>query len=165
MSHFAVDRPQDTTVVGLLKSLQNGRGRLGITAINADECKKLIVIGIDGPAVNWVYWMWCVAHRLELAVKDALQGTAFDLIDEMLLRLYYIYEKCPKKSRELEDIIGDLQGCLSLDDAGVRPLWTSGRRWVAHKIEAMKRVLCKFGAYTSHLAALSEDKTIGTEPN
>ena len=26
---------------------------------------------------------------MELAVKDALKGTSFDLIDDMLLRLYY----------------------------------------------------------------------------
>lgn len=110
--------------------------------------------------IPWVYWMWCLAHRLELAVKDALRGTAFDLIDEMLLRLYYIYDKSPRKSRELEDIIADLRGCLSFDDAGVRPLRASGTRWVTHKVEAMKRVLSKFGAYTSHLAALSEDTTI-----
>ena len=30
-------------------------------------------------------WMWCLAHRLELAIKDALKGTTFDEINEMLL--------------------------------------------------------------------------------
>ena len=49
----------------------------------------------------WVFWMWCLAHRVELAIKDALKSTTFDLIDEMLLRMYYIYEKSPKKCREL----------------------------------------------------------------
>ena len=43
--------------------------------------------------------MWCLAHRLELAIKDALHGTAFDLVDEMLLRLYYLYEKSPKNAQ------------------------------------------------------------------
>ena len=46
---------------------------------------------------------------MELAIKDALRGTAFDMIDEMLLRLYYLYEKFPKKFRELEEIISDLK--------------------------------------------------------
>lgn len=98
--------------------MQNGLGWLGIKAIDAKECKKLVGIGTDGPAVNisalkgkvqdyipWVYWTWCLAHRLELAIKDALQGTEFDAIDEMLLRLDYIHT-----------------------------------RWVFHKVEAMKRV-------------------------
>ena len=77
----------------------------------------LVGIGTDGTSVNiaaaglkglvegeleWVFWMWCLAHRKELALKDALKGTAFDLIDEMFIRLYYVYEKLPKKCRELE---------------------------------------------------------------
>ena len=33
----------------------------------------------------------------------------------------------------------------------------SGSRWVSHKLNAMKCVLSKFGAYTNHLAAMSED--------
>ena len=32
--------------------------------------------------------MWCLAHRLELAAKDALKNTSFELIDEMLLKLF-----------------------------------------------------------------------------
>lgn len=52
--------------------------------------------------------MWYLAHRLELSVKDALKSTSFDLIDELLLRLYYVYHKSPK-CRELEDIISDLK--------------------------------------------------------
>ena len=63
--------------------------------------------------------MWCLAHRPELVVKDALKGTAFDAIDDML---YYMYEKSPKKCRELEEVISDLQTCITFDDAGTRPV-------------------------------------------
>ena len=31
---------------------------------------------------------WSLAHRVELAVRDVIKGTSFDLIDNMLLRLY-----------------------------------------------------------------------------
>ena len=149
--------------------------RIGISAINAEECKKLVGIGTDGASANiasaglkglvekevpWVFWMWCLAHRLELAVKDALKGTAFDLIDEMLVRLHYIYERSPKKCRELEEVINALKQCLEFDDAGVRPVRACGSRWVSHKLSAMSRVVSKFGAYTSHLAALSEDSSV-----
>ena len=99
--------------------------------------------------------MWCMAHRLELAIKDAMKATAFDLIDDLLLRLYYLYEKSPKKCRELEDIISDLKERLTFDDAGIKPVCASGSRWVAHN-NAMKQVVSKFGAYTNHIAALSE---------
>ena len=77
----------------------------------------------------------------------------------MLLRLYYVYEKSPKKCRELNDIITDLQEYIEFDSAGIRPVRSSGSRWVSHKLNAMKRVLSKFGAYTNHLAALSTDSS------
>ena len=105
-------------------------------------------------------WMWCLAHCLELAVKDALKGTAFDAIDDMLLKLYYLYEKSPKKCRELEEVISDLKNCITFDDVGSRPVRASGSRSVSQKLSAMKRVLSKYGACTNHLIALSEDSTV-----
>ena len=43
---------------------------------------------------RWVVFTWCIAHRLELAVKDSLSNEReFKEIDEMLLRLYYLYHK------------------------------------------------------------------------
>jgi hypothetical protein len=76
----------------------------------------------------------------------------------MLLCLYYLYEKSPKKCRELKEIINELQQCF--DGGGFKPVRASGSRWVTHKLSAMKRVLSKFGAYTSHLLALSEDSFV-----
>ena len=73
--------------------------------------KKMVGFGSDGAAVNiadgglkghlqtlapWMEMVWCLAHRLELALKDALKDTFFSSIDEMLLRLYLLYEKSPK---------------------------------------------------------------------
>ena len=96
---------------GLFKLLCHGLQQLGISDVNKEACSRLIGIATDGAAVNiasgglkglvekhvpWIYWMWCLAHRLELAIKDALKGTSFDLIDDMLLRLYFIYDKSPK---------------------------------------------------------------------
>ena len=41
-----------------------------------------------------------VLTRLKLAVKDALKSTAFNAVDDMLLKLYYLYKKiAPKMSR------------------------------------------------------------------
>ena len=95
-----------------------------------------------------------------MAVKDALKGSSFDLVDELLLRLYYIYEKSPKKCRQLEDIIRDLHEYIQFDHRGIKPVRASGLRWVSHKLSAMKRVLSKFGAYSSYLIALSEDSSV-----
>ena len=175
MEYFTVVRPQSVTAQGLLHVLESGLKGLGVNEISAEHCRKLVGIGTDGASANiaaaglkglvegrlsWVFWMWCLAHRLELAVKDALKATAFASIDDLLLRLYYLYEKSPKKCRELEDIITDLKECFNFDDAGVKPVRASGSRWVGHKVNAMKRVLSKFGAYTSHIATLSEDRSV-----
>ena len=32
----------------------------------------------------WIDFMWCVAQRLELVLKDALEKTSFSQIDEMI---------------------------------------------------------------------------------
>ena len=50
-----------------------------------------------------------------------------------------------------------MKNCLNFDDKGIKPVRASGSRWVTHKLNAMKRVLSKYGAYTNHLSALSED--------
>ena len=104
--------------------------------------------------------MWCLAHRLELAIKDALKGTVFDHIDEMLLRLYSIYERSPKKCRELKEIVTHLKEYLSTGEGGIKPVRASGSRWIAHKWGAMKCILSKYGAYTNHLTTLSEDVAV-----
>ena len=77
----------------------------------------------------------------------------------MLICLFYLYNKSPKKCREIQDIITDLKQCLSFDDNGIKPIRASGTRWVSHKINAMKRVLSKFGVYTNHIASLIEDSS------
>ena len=166
MTYLHVSRPSTVTAAGLFEELSKTLAMLGVPKVDAEHCSKLVGIGSDGAACNiaqnglrglvgaqldWIFWMWCLAHRLELAVKDALKGTTFDAVDDMLLKLYYIYEKSPKKCRELEEVISDLKGCITFDDKGVRPVRASGSRWISHKLNAMRRVLSKYGAYTSHL--------------
>ena len=68
--------------------------------METDETNTSVVAaglkGLEEKEIPWVLWMWCLAHRLELAVKDALTNTSFSLIGEMLMQLHYIYEKSPK---------------------------------------------------------------------
>ena len=151
-------KPNSVTAEGMLEMVQIVLGKLGVQEL---ACSKLVGFGTDGKSANipgarlkgliekslpWIYWQWCLAHRIELSLKDALKNTAFDQIDDMLLKLYYLYEKSPKKCRQLEDIICDLKDCLSFDDDGRRPVRASGSRWISHKWNAMKRILSKYGA-------------------
>ena len=85
MSFFAISRPKQVNAQGLFDCLVDSLGRIGITAIDVEQCKKLVGISTDGASANiaaaglkglvekeipWLYWSWCLAHRLELAVKD-----------------------------------------------------------------------------------------------
>ena len=56
----------------------------------------------------------------------------------------------------------DLKDCFEFDDVGIRPVRACGTRWVAHKLNAMKRVVSKFGACTTHIAALSNDGSVSS---
>ena len=114
---FSVRRLHQGDARSLYKCLEQAIKFVGLT----DEWKmKLIGFGCDGTSVNiaerglkmylqdvapWIEVFWCLAHRLELALKDTLKGTLFKSVDEMLLQVYYLYEKSPKKCRELETVV------------------------------------------------------------
>ena len=105
----------------------------------------------------WLYWAWCYSHRLELACKDALTSPLFAEINEMLLRLYYLYKKSLKKSQELSAIVEDLKEVFLFPSGGGLPVRCQGTRWISHKRKALQRVIDRFRAYISHKAALVED--------
>jgi len=108
----------------------------------------------------WLVWSWCYAHRLELACKNALNSKLFIDVDEMLLRLFYLYEKSPKKTRELEETVKELKEVCEFPKGGNRPVRSQGSRWISHKQKALQRVVDRYGAYISHLIALSEDSSV-----
>ena len=169
---FSARHLSSGTGAGLFESLKEA-----IEYMHIEEWKtKMIGFGCDGASANmamgglrgqlqsefpWIFVFWCLAHRLELSVKDALKSTFFSTIDDLLLRMYYIYEKSPKKCRELEDIMVELKASLESSEisskGGNRPLRACGTRFVAHKVAALERVIERFGAYFTHLSAMTED--------
>ena len=117
----------DQSASGLTAAIKSSFQSTGIT-----ETNKLIGFTSDGASVNrgdknsvetslrknspWLVFIWCIAHRLELAIENALQGTIFDTIDEMIIRLFYLYQKAPKKLhqlRELHEMYKDAMDFLS----------------------------------------------------
>lgn len=172
---LAVRQPKSCTGLGLFKCFESAMEYVGIS----DWKDRLVGFGCDGASANmalgglrgqleevvpWVVMVWCLAHRLELSLSDSLKNTYFASIDEMLLRLYYLYEKSPKKCHQLEDIVTELKTCLDSDDfshkRGTRPLRACGTRFVAHKVAALSRVIERFGAYLNHLCSLTEDSSV-----
>ena len=56
---------------------------------------------------------WCLAHRLELAVKDALKSTLFDDVDNILMHAYHIY-KVTKKVQGVGRDVTSLKSVLMM---------------------------------------------------
>ena len=100
--------------------------------------KRIVGFTSDGASVNrgenasvktllretslWVVFTWCIAHRLELAVKDSLSNEReFKEIDEMLLRLYYLYHKTPKELRQLRELSHALAGAMEYHEGKTLP--------------------------------------------
>ena len=79
----------------------------------------------------WVGFIWCFAHCLELALKDALKEW-MDPITICLQNLYYLYEKLSKKLRELKKLHKLLKKIYKFDDERVKRHRAAGTRWIAH---------------------------------
>ena len=127
-----------------MDGIENAFKRIGIK----DFGKKIIAYGADGASTNrgqlngvialmrekypWVYFIWCLAHRLELSLKDAIGETCFKSVDEMILRLYYLYVKSPKKMRKLKELYASYKDLFSCTE-GVKPKKASGLKGVQNR--------------------------------
>ncbi len=175
--YFAIEVPDAD---GLIECLGRGLEKLGITnfldekSVLGVESDKPILVGggTDGASVNiaeqngmkgklqrelpWIYWAWCYAHQLELACKDALSSQD---LEEMLLRMYYLYSKSPKKCREQADIVENLNEVFEFPK---RPVRSQGDGSITRK--ALQRVVDRYGgAYLNHLLALIEDPSVKSD--
>ena len=152
--YFSVAQPIKADADDLIKCLAIALKSLGINdvldtaqVLGVDGKPVLVGGGTDGASVNvseqngikgklqaalpWLFWAWCYAHRIELACKDALSSNLFFDILEVLLRLYYLYEKSPKKCRELLDIVTDFKEVFEFPSNGDRPVRAQGSSWIS----------------------------------
>ena len=178
--YLAIRQPSRSNAEGLFDCFKRALVHAGIA--DSDRESKLIGFGCDGTNVNlaanglrgyleqsvlWVVSFWCLTHRLELSLKDALTSTNLHAtIDDMLMCAYYLYEKSPKKCHELDEVVASLRQCLEEDEMpsahsrGNRPLRACGTRFVSHKVAAINRFIERYGAYINHLIALTEDPCV-----
>ena len=142
---------KDQSASALTAAIKSSFQSIGIT-----ETIKLIGFTSDGASVHrgdknsvktslrenspWLVFIWCIAHRLELAIENALQGTIFDTIDEMILRLFYLHQKAPKKLCQLRELHEMYKGAMDFLSDSCKPKKASRTRWTSHKLGAMKRV-------------------------
>ena len=178
--------PEKADANGLIKCLFHSLHLLGFEDILSQDDvlavqgKPILVGGgTDGASVNfsqlnglrgkiqgalpWRLWSCCYAHHLELACKYSMNSRLFKDIEQLLLCLYYLYEKSQKKTRELEGIVEDLKEVFELPRGGKTPIRSHGSRWITHKRKALQRVVDRFGAYRNHLTTFAEDRALRVE--
>ena len=92
----------------------------------------------------------CFNHRLELAIKDAFNESAFySNIDEMLAKLYCLYQKSPKRLTELKELSEIFEKSIP------KPTKADGTRWIDFKYRAMEKILSNYGPYMTQLEQLA----------
>lgn len=119
--YLFTDSPEKTNASGLLLSLGYALKLLGVEnvldkphVLGMDGLRVLVAGGTNGVSVNvgehdsvrgqmqcglpLLYWLWCSAYQTELPCKNAFSSPLFTALQEMLLCLYYIYEKLLKNS-------------------------------------------------------------------
>ncbi|XP_060584340.1 E3 SUMO-protein ligase KIAA1586-like isoform X2 [Ruditapes philippinarum] len=94
--------------------------------------------------------MHCMAHRVELAYKDAVKKLKlYDKAVTLLLGLYYLYRKSPKMKQELK------RSFSILDKRVVLPTRIGGTRWLPHIYRAISVFLKGYQAFKLHLETSS----------
>ena len=164
-----------------LKSVESQDAQ-GITSAIIDafkECgieeklQRIVFFESDGTAVNsglragvisllqrkfgkHIKFFWCMNHRLELAIKDAIQND-MEEVETALRDLYYIYQNSGKRLRELRSLHEILKELYSFENRKVKPSKSSGTRWIDHKLRAMKAFVDKRGLYLAHIQNVIAD--------
>ena len=64
----------------------------------------------------------------------------FDEIDDLLTKLYYLYQKSPKRYRELKTFSEIFGKSIA------KPAKAYGTRWINHKLKAMETFVANYGA-------------------
>ena len=106
--YFSVESVKNANAAGIHENIQTAFNRFGVTKFE----DRIVGLNADGASVNmgplnglgkivrdsalWLQLVHCFNHRIKLALKDAFDTSPFGDIDNMLMKLYYLYEKSPK---------------------------------------------------------------------
>ena len=162
LKYFSIETKKVADSAGLEETLEKAFLRFGFK----NYYDKLVGLNLDGASVNmgrmnglgklirdeapWVEIVHCFNHRLELAIKDAFTTTTFyHNIDEMLTKLYYLYQKSPKRLQQLREFNDAYEKSIP------KPTKAYGTQWMNFKLQAMERTLGNYGAYMTHLEQLA----------
>ena len=162
VKYLSIENDKHVDAPGLKSILEVVFNRFSITFYY----DKLVGLNLDGVTVNMgkhnglnvlvrdkaprVEVIHCSNHLLELAIKDAfIESTFYSNIDEMLSKLYWLYQKSPKKLTQLKELSQAFEKSIP------KPAKADGTRWIDFKFQAMEKVLESYGPYMTHLEQLA----------
>ena len=134
-----------------------------------DFTKKLVGIGCDGAAVMVgsksgvatllrkeqpsLLTIHCMAHRLELSLKDTIKHVPLSKkINTPLLGLYYFYHNSPLNRAMLAR---SFTAGKEQNDKLLMPTRVGGTRWVAHLVQALTNLTMSYKFIVTHLEQVS----------
>ena len=117
LKYFSIESVKVADSADLKETIEKAFLRFGLK----NYYNKLVELNLHGASANmgrmngleklvrdeapWVKIVHCFNHRLEFAIKDAFIATTFyHNIDEMLTKLYYLYQKSPKRLQQLREL-------------------------------------------------------------
>ena len=128
--------------------------------------KKLVCLACDGASVMTgcrggvgallrhdapcMITLHCMAHRLELALKDvAKKVKLYETVNSILISLYYFYHNSPLNhgmlKRSYQAFKEEKDGQLLI------PARAGGTRWISHQIRAINSILKSYKYIVAHL--------------
>ena len=106
-----------------------------------DALTKIVFFGSDGTWTNsglksglitrlkedfeWIVFVWCLSHGLELAMKDFLK-TFMSPVDDSLRHLYYMYKNSSKKPSQLKSLFKSLTQIYEYETKTIKPEKSTG---------------------------------------
>lgn len=120
VKYMKLVEPANTKVDGILAAINGAFADFGFSA--REYKQNMIGFGSDGASVmmgarrgvielfkvegqaDWTLSVWCLAHKLELAVKDCFKGTFMDNVTETLTFICYFYKGSAKRNKEVSEV-------------------------------------------------------------
>lgn len=98
----------------------------------------------------------CMAHRLELALKDSVKAIKLyqKTVSVLAMGLYYFYHNSPLNRSMLERSFIALKSIKT--DVLLVPVRVGGTRWVQHTVNALQNIHGSYRYIMQHLGQLSE---------
>ena len=162
LKYFSIESVSNADAEGIKETIKSDFPCFGIS----NFISHLLSLNVDGASVNmgihcgqgtlikqeapWPSLVYCFNHRVKLAIKDSFANSSFTSVDDLLMELYYLYEKSPKHLRKLKTL------AEAVDKTLPKPSRTTGMMWIHHKYKVMKNIFENWGVYMTHIESVTQ---------